>query len=220
MKQRSYKHYCPIAHALDLVGDRWTLLIVRDLLLGPKRFSDLSGGLPGLGTNILTDRLKSLEQAGIIQQRVLPPPAASTVYELTAYGQTLEGPLNALAQWGGQTLGQSQPDQVISRDSVMLTVRALFRALALPAGPTIYAVDVGDARLRERITVRVTDGRVEVAHGDSTPPNIVLHMDVDTLFALAGGFVSLADSIACGRVQAHGSPDVLAHLVQAAAPRT
>ncbi|NJM05348.1 helix-turn-helix transcriptional regulator [Candidatus Gracilibacteria bacterium] len=105
MPQRSYNQYCPIANALDLIGERWSLLIVRDLLLGPKRFSDLRNALPGIGTNILTDRLKGLEEAGIIARRVLPPPAASTVYELTPYGQLLDGPVQALAQWGGMTLG-------------------------------------------------------------------------------------------------------------------
>src|SRR5712692_11585883 len=88
--RRSYDQFCGMARGLDIIGERWTLLIVRDLLLGPKRYKDLLDGLPGMGTNMLAARLKELEQATIIRRRVLPPPAGSTVYELTAYGRELE----------------------------------------------------------------------------------------------------------------------------------
>ena len=105
MTQKTYNQYCPVAHALDLVGERWTLLIIRNLFVGPKRFSDLLRGLPGIGTNILTGRLKALEENGLIQSRFLPPPAASSVYELTPYGRSLQDVMVALALWGVQSLG-------------------------------------------------------------------------------------------------------------------
>ena len=203
-----------MAHALDLVGDRWTLLIVRDLLLGPKRFTDLVGGLPGIGTNLLTERLKGLEQAGIVQRRVLPPPAASTVYELSAYGQALEGPLVALAQWGGQSLGQSQPDQIISRDSVLLTARALIRALALHEGLTTYVIDIVDPRFTEHIVVQSQAGRVDLVQASTTESDLTMQMDVDTLFALVGSGLSLAEGVATGAIQVHGAPAMLQQLVQ------
>lgn len=205
-----------MAHALDLIGDRWTLLIVRDLLLGPKRFTDLVGGLPGIGTNLLTERLKGLEQAGIVQRRVLPPPAASTVYELSAYGQALEGPLVALAQWGGQSLGQSQPDQIISRDSVVLTARALIRALARQEGLTIYAIDVVDARFTERIVAQSQAGHGDLVQASATDPDLTMRMDVDTLFALVGGGLSVAEGVATGALQVHGAPAMLQQLIQPA----
>ncbi len=88
---KHYDQYCPMAHALSLVGERWSLLIVRELLRGPKRYTDLAGGLPGIGTNILASRLKDLEEGGIVEKRKLPPPAASTVYELTEYGRGPRG---------------------------------------------------------------------------------------------------------------------------------
>src|SRR5215475_11332621 len=103
MTQKTYHQYCPIVHALDLVGERWTLLIIRNLFAGPKRFSDLAHGLPGIGTNILTARLKALEESGLIQSRYLPPPAASSVYELTPYGRSLEDVMVALVLWGAQS---------------------------------------------------------------------------------------------------------------------
>src|SRR5581483_3423202 len=87
--RRSYRQYCGVARALDVVGERWTLLIIRDLLLGPRRYKDLLEGLPGIGTNLLADRLKELERHGIVRRTVLPPPAGSTVYELTDLGSAL-----------------------------------------------------------------------------------------------------------------------------------
>jgi DNA-binding HxlR family transcriptional regulator len=97
---RRYKQLCGLAVGLDVIGERWTLLIIRDLLLGPKRYSDLMAGLPGIGTNLLATRLKTLEGHGLIAQRRLPPPAASTVYELTESGEALEETVLALARWG------------------------------------------------------------------------------------------------------------------------
>src|SRR5215813_9428854 len=122
MTQRTYNQYCPMAHSLDLIGERWTLLIIHNLFLGPKRFSDLLRGLPGIGTNILTDRLKSLEENGLVQNRFLPPPAASSVYELTPYGRSLEDVMIALARWGARTLGARQPDQRVMVDALGLTI--------------------------------------------------------------------------------------------------
>src|SRR3712207_1800042 len=90
MSSRSYKQYCGLAYALDIVGERWTLLIIRELIAGPRRFKDLMDGLPGISTNLLSERLKSLEQQGMLRRRTLPPPAGSTVYELTETGHGLE----------------------------------------------------------------------------------------------------------------------------------
>jgi DNA-binding HxlR family transcriptional regulator len=102
---KRYDQYCPIAHALGLVGERWSLLVVRELIQGPKRYTDLADGLPGIGTNILASRLKDLEAGGIIRKTKLPPPAASTVYELTQCGQDLRPVLHELGRWGARTLG-------------------------------------------------------------------------------------------------------------------
>src|SRR3989454_7365748 len=102
--KRTYKQFCPLARSLDILGERWTLLIVRNLLVGPQRYKDLLDGLPGIGTNLLAARLKDLEKEGIIQRRKLPPPAGSTVYEFTELGRGLEQPLLDLARWGMWTL--------------------------------------------------------------------------------------------------------------------
>jgi DNA-binding HxlR family transcriptional regulator len=207
MSGKTYGQYCPIANALDMIGERWTLLIVRDLLLGPKRFSDLREGLPGIGTNILTDRLKGLEEAGVIGRRVLPPPAASAVYELTEYGRQLDAPIQALAMWGGQTLGRRTPELTLSRDSLVLTMRGLARRLP----PATYAFELTDAPLPEPALLRV-----EPAGGASLAPgghaDVTLRLDVDTLFALAGGHLTLSDALVDERLQLSGSREALALL--------
>src|SRR5688500_17361314 len=102
MTTRSYDQYCGLAYALDVIGERWTLLIVRELVAGPRRFKDLMDGLPEISTNLLTERLKSLEQHGLLRRSVLPPPAASTVYGLTPLGMSLEKSLLELGKWGSQ----------------------------------------------------------------------------------------------------------------------
>lgn len=107
---RPYNQYCPVAHALDLVGERWSLLLVRELQHGPLRYSDLRDRLPRCSTNVLATRLKDLEAGGVITRRKLPPPAASTVYELTETGEALKPVLHALAHWGARTLGAPPPD--------------------------------------------------------------------------------------------------------------
>jgi DNA-binding HxlR family transcriptional regulator len=106
---KRYDQYCPIAHALEVVGERWTLLIVRELVTGPKRYTDLVAGLPGIGTNILAGRLRDLEAAGVLRKHRLPPPAASQVYELTEHGRGLMSVLRELAHWGARSLGPPTP---------------------------------------------------------------------------------------------------------------
>jgi DNA-binding HxlR family transcriptional regulator len=110
--RKSYDQYCPVAHALDLIGERWSLLVVRELMRGPKRYTDLADHLPGIGTNILAARLRDLEAHGIVTKRRLPPPAASRVYELTEYGSALETVLRELALWGARSLGPPAGDEL------------------------------------------------------------------------------------------------------------
>ena len=149
---KPYNQYCPIAHALDLVGERWSLLVVRELQQGPLRYSDLQDRLPGCSTNVLADRLRGLEAGGIVGKRRLAPPAASTVYELTERGAALRPVLAALARWGAQTLGP--PDA-----STRLDEGWLVRALSTAAAPS-----VPDARIAFRCgaeTASLMDGGVE-----------------------------------------------------------
>jgi DNA-binding HxlR family transcriptional regulator len=129
---KSYDHYCPMAHALDMVGDRWELLIVRELLQGPKRYTDLADGLPGIGTNILAARLRDLEACGVIAKRTLPPPAASRVYELTDYGRELRPVMRELAIWGARSLGPPTPEDELFPGWLVNPIDTILAPLAPP----------------------------------------------------------------------------------------
>src|SRR5918997_566704 len=124
MARRSYAQYCGLARALDVLGERWTLLAIRELLLGPKRFSDLLAGLSGIGPNVLSTRLRTLEAEGLVTKRRLPPPAASTVYELTGRGRELEPAVVELARWGVGLLGPPAEDDRYRPGWLALSLRA------------------------------------------------------------------------------------------------
>jgi len=215
MSERSYGQYCPIAHALDLVGDRWALLIVRDLFLGPKRYTDLRDALPGTGSNILAARLKALEGAGIVARRALPPPAASMVYELTPDGRGLEGVITALGHWGERSLGARRPDQIVSAESVMLAGRALFATLAPALGMARAELRIEDAAFDGAFGVRIDGGSVvdvtrAPAPAPAPPPDLAVRTDVETLYAMAAGRITLSDAVAAGLVDLKGAPEVVA----------
>ena len=127
MVTRSYDQYCGIARALDLVGERWAMLVVRELVLGPKRFTDLRRGLPGIGTNVLAARLKELESSGVVARRTLPPPAASSVYELTEYGRELEEVVLAFGRWGAKSMGPRSAQHALRSEWLAVALKAFFR---------------------------------------------------------------------------------------------
>jgi DNA-binding HxlR family transcriptional regulator len=187
---KRYDQYCPVCHALGLVGERWSLLIVRELLRGPKRYTDLVEGLPGIGTNILAARLRELEEGGILRKRRLPPPAASTVYELTEYGAQLEEPLYALARWGARSLGPPGPDEQFYPDWGLNAFAALFDPEAARGLTETYVVRVdGDV-----YTVRLDDGRLDVAIGESEDAEVDMKMDRKTFYGLVSGGLAPKDA--------------------------
>ena len=205
MTQRTYNQYCPVAHALDLIGERWTLLIIRNLFLGPKRFSDLLRSLPGIGTNILTDRLKSLEENDLVQNRFLPPPAASSVYELTPYGRTLEDVMIALAMWGAQSLGARQPDQPVMPDSLALTIYVLFKPAAAKLSGT-YAIKIEEESFNANFGVTVHEGIISVEQDVPRNPTLTLQFNLETLGLFVTRQLALKVAIAAGKVAMDG-PD-------------
>jgi len=141
-----YGQYCPIAHALDLVGERWSLLIVRELLYGPRRYTDLAASLPGIGTNILAARLRDLENCGIVAKRRLPPPAASQVYELTPYGMELKPVIRELAVWGIHTLGPPDAGDELEPEWLVHALDTVFGPVA-PAGSFEFRIGAEVASL-------------------------------------------------------------------------
>src|ERR671915_192738 len=127
--KRTYDDSCAAAHALDLVGERWALLVVRELLLGPKRFTDLRAGLPHVSPNVLSQRLRELESAGVVRRRKLPPPAASRIYELTEWGEELEPVVISLGRWSARSPSRPR-DAGLGVDSLVLSLRTMFDPLA------------------------------------------------------------------------------------------
>lgn len=164
--RRGYGEACPVAHSLDVIGDRWALLVVRELRLGPKRYSDLQASLPGAGPNVLSQRLRDLEDGGVLRRRTLPPPASARVYELTPWGAELEPVFRALARWGVRSPVPRQGR--ISADSIMLGLRTFFDA-APGSEPARRWTALYEFRLdRDVYRLRVVDGRLEeLARGDA-----------------------------------------------------
>lgn len=148
---KRYDQYCPIAHALGAVGERWTLLVVRDLMNGPKRYTDLAASLPGIGTNILAARLKELEESGLVEKRKLPPPAASTVYELTSYGHDLRPVLHELARWGARSLGPP-PLDALQEGWLVGALDIALSPLAVP-GKLAFRIGEEEASLVDGLSV-------------------------------------------------------------------
>ncbi|MEV6235156.1 helix-turn-helix domain-containing protein [Lentzea sp. NPDC051838] len=145
MKRRDFGQYCGLARALELVGERWALLIVRDLTVRPRRYTDLQAGLPGIPTNVLATRLKELEQAGVVERRVAPSPQRGVVYALTPIGQELEPAILALGRWGSKQLGDPQPGDHVSAEGVTLNLRAAFKpdeAVGVTASFEIHAREI------------------------------------------------------------------------------
>jgi DNA-binding HxlR family transcriptional regulator len=160
MTAREYGQYCGVTRALELVGERWALLIVRDLLVGPRRYGELAAGLPRIPSNILAARLKELQEAGILRRA---PRSRVIVYELTPYGRELEPVVLALGAWGFKAMGEPREEQVITPDSMTMALRTAFRpqvAATLPA--TAYAARLGPADL----LVRVDGPALAVSRGD------------------------------------------------------
>jgi DNA-binding HxlR family transcriptional regulator len=144
MTTKTYGQYCGVARALELVGERWALLIVRDLLVGPKRYTDLRAGLPKIPTNVLATRLKELESAGLVERRVQPRPSGAIVYELTPYGLDLEPVVLALGRWGARSLGELRPGEIATADSLVMALRSTYHPPKRGTGELAYELRFGD----------------------------------------------------------------------------
>jgi DNA-binding HxlR family transcriptional regulator len=176
---RDYGQRCAAAHALDLVGDRWALLVVRELLLGPKRFTDLRAGLPGASPNVLSQRLRDLEENGVIRRAQLPPPAASRVYELTPWGRDLEQVIAALGRWGVRSprMPRMAPMGV---DSFAVALRTLFEPAQAEGVDATIQLRIRDQDLR----LEVSGGELQLERGAPPSPDAVLTGEPESLAAL------------------------------------
>jgi DNA-binding HxlR family transcriptional regulator len=210
--RRGYRQACGIARGLDIVGERWALLIVRELLLGPKRFTDLRAGLPGASPNALTDRLSELTQSGVVRHRQLPPPAASWVYELTDWGQQLEPIVLALGTWA---LGApARPEQsFVSLDSLMLTIRTYYTPpIGTPVPAVSIAVRVRSDSATQAFGVWLDANSARVSHEPPDQPDAVITTDIATLLGVLGD-PERSSSIPERHMAITGDPDAVRQLL-------
>jgi DNA-binding HxlR family transcriptional regulator/putative sterol carrier protein len=197
--KRSYDDGCAAAHALDLIGERWALLVVRELVLGPKRFTDLRAGLPGISPNVLTQRLEELERTSVVRRRKLSPPAGAWVYELTDWGLELKPAIMALGRWAARSPHFPQGAS-IGVDALMLSFRTMFDSKAAAGLEASIELRLGE----DRFHAEVARGRLELARGSAHQPDAILSAGPDTLAALVYGGRKLAEALRSGNVKVEG----------------
>jgi len=197
---RRYGQYCGLAKALELVGGRWSLLIVRELLTGPKRYTELQHGLPGIPTNILSSRLRELEEAGLVERSLLAH-SSSVVYGLTGYGLELEGAVIRLGVWGSKSLGRPSEDASFSVSALALAMRGAFDPTKATGRDLLLEIRLGD---EPPLVVMVSDGRVSFPSEPSSSP-IVLETAPEVVSELLVGSLDLRGAVASGRAKVDGS---------------
>jgi len=204
MSARRYGQFCGVTRALEIVGERWALLIIRDLLVSPKRFTDLRHGLPRIPTNILSTRLKELEEAGVVRRRVLPRPSGAVVYELTEYGEELDEIVMALGRWGAQRLGEPGPEDIVTEDSMIMAMRSTFHPEAAVGRSVRYQLSLGEVVVH----VDIDNGNLRVGGGAAPDRDVVIESG-PAFKALLSGEVTPDEALADGSVKVTGDPGLL-----------
>ncbi len=201
MTRRTYDQYCPIATALEVVGERWSLLIVRELLVSPRRYSDLRAALPGMWTNLLADRLTHLERHGVMRRVERTRAEGGTLYELTDDGVALEPVLLALGGWGLSRLGEHRPDQAVPTSTAVLAgLRAWFRPDLAADVDEAFGAQVGELD----VVLEVSRGRLQIGPVDAHVPTATLIADPATLLDVRRGQLAVADAERSGKLRFEG----------------
>jgi len=202
---KSYREYCAVAQALDVVGERWTLLIVRELLIqGPSRYTDLRNGLPGIATNLLAERLREMEQAGLIRREEAHPPVATTLFHLTERGRELKPVVDALGRWGGPLVSRPIGDDEFRSHWLVLPIEAHLTDNTPERPPITIELRTGD----EAMLVETIDGRVRARPGKADHPNAVLTGTGSEVIGLLTGRLDLAEAMRRG-LQVEGDREVI-----------
>lgn len=212
--KRSYNQYCGVAKALDIIGERWTLLIVRDLLIGPKRFKDLLDCLPGIGTNLLSSRLKELEQNGIIKKDTLPPPAGSSVYILTERGKALEDTLTSLVKWGITLLDSSSEEDFFNPTWIMYGMKIYFRPSEAQGVNETYEFRIDGIVFH----VLIQNGALYTSHGSAITPDLIIETDTNNLVTLMRMEKDLTELVDSGDLKFQGDKKSFARLLDICGP--
>ncbi len=199
LTKRSYDDGCACAHALDLVGERWALLVIRELLLGPKRFTDLRTGLPGISPNVLTQRLQELEEVDVVRRRKLPPPAATWVYEVTEWGEELEPIIMALGRWGARSNFMSREAQ-LSVNSLILSFRTMFDPESADGVAATYELRLGE----HTFAAVVADNQIEITPGSAHQPDAIIEAEPTTLAGVVYDAHSITQALRSGGLRIQG----------------
>lgn len=210
LSPKSYDQYCAVAKALDLVGERWTLLVVRELLSGPKRYTDLMDGIPGIATDMLAARLKTLEEAELVERRTLPPPAGSTIYELTPAGRRLEPVVRELAKFGFRFIGEPKGEE-FRVQWLALPLRMMFRPHEAMGPPLVVQFETD----RGAMHVRIENGAMEAIVGPADAPDVVIKADKQTLAAIVGRREAEKEAMASGRLRTTGKKENIKRALKA-----
>jgi DNA-binding HxlR family transcriptional regulator/putative sterol carrier protein len=191
-----------MAHSLDLIGERWALLVVRELMLGPKRFTDLRGGLPGISPNVLTQRLEELERTAIVRRRKLPAPAAAWVYELTDWGLQLESVIMALGRWASQS--PFLPQAGLNVDSLILSFRTMFDPHSAEGFNASIELRIGE----DRFHAKITRGQMELIRGSADQADVIIEGDSKTFASVVYGGRKFADALRAGDLSVDGDKSI------------
>jgi DNA-binding HxlR family transcriptional regulator/putative sterol carrier protein len=208
MPRHRYHQYCALARTLDVAGDRWTLLIVRELTPGPRRFTDLLDGLPGVSRNLLTERLRALERAGIIARHELPPPAARGVYELTDDGRDLAVAMAPLIAWGARRLGERKPGESFRARWPAVAMAGLADREAARGVSESYQYVVGDSAFH----FTVDDGSIQLHDGRARDPAVTWTTDEETWVDIASGKITASSAAAAGALTVTGDAEAAKRL--------
>lgn len=198
---KSYGQYCGLAVALDLIGDRWTLLIVRELLTGAKRFRDLQDGLPGIATNLLSSRLRMMEERELVERRVLPPPAGTTAYCLTDLGAELAAPVHALVRWGGHFMHQRGRKQAFRPHWLAIALQALCVHTPSSGESLVFQIELPEGN----VLLRLTSAGVKFSALDSCLPDVRLRGPATAILGLAAGEMDWSAAVRAG-IEVEGPP--------------
>jgi DNA-binding HxlR family transcriptional regulator len=209
VRERSYVDACAAAHAVELVGERWALLVVRELMFGPKRFTDLRTGIPDVSADVLGRRLRELEQSGIVRRRKLAPPAGSWVYELTDWGYELEPVVVALGRWGSRSPAH-RTDGELGAESLALAFRADFDPGLAGDLDASYEFRFGESSFH----VEVAGGQIHVTRGSASDPDATIETDPGTVASLLWGGRPLDDAVRAGAITIEGSTSAVERFVR------
>jgi DNA-binding HxlR family transcriptional regulator/putative sterol carrier protein len=208
MARHRYQQYCALARTLDVAGDRWTLLIVRELTPGPRRFTDLLDGLPGVSRNLLTERLRALERAGVIARHELPPPAARRVYQLTDDGRDLAVAMAPLIAWGARRLGERKPGESFRARWPAVAMAGLADREAARGVSESYQYLIGESAFH----FTVDDGSIQLRDGRAQDPAVTLTTDEETWMDIASGKITASSAAAAGALTVAGDAEAAKRL--------